>query len=198
VSHLSGGLTTARPILSSSPRERGSGIALCRQIQHKLMDPIRSGAFKPIDPLPSVEEIANRFVVSLMTPRQAVRSPCDPGLIYSQQRRGTFISRTQVERNARPVLSFTEEMQLHGSSSRSRVLSPRLGAVSREVRKAPERNAGDKVCRLHRLRIADGATMGAESGWLPALNFPATSSPTPRSTEPWPSATAFSCTAPTK
>jgi len=163
---------TARPILSSLPLERGSGIALYRQIQHKLMNQIRSGAFKPSHPLPSVEEIANRYGVSLMTARQAVRSLCDLGVIYSQQGRGTFISRTKVEKNFRRVLSFTEEMKLRGSNPRSRVLSLRFCAPSREVRKALELNAGEKVYRLHRLRIADGVPMGLESSWLPALSCP--------------------------
>jgi GntR family transcriptional regulator len=162
----------ARPILSSASLERGSGIALYRQIQHKLMDQIRSGAFKASEPLPSVEEIANRYGVSLMTARQAVRSLCDQGVIYSQQGKGTFISRTKVEKNFRRVLSFSEEMKMRGSVPRSRVLSLRLCAPSREVRKALELNAGEKVYLLHRLRIADRAPMGVERSWLPALAYP--------------------------
>jgi GntR family transcriptional regulator len=162
----------ARPILSLASLERGSGIALYRQIQHKLMDQIRSGAFKASEPLPSVEEIANRYGVSLMTARQAVRSLCDQGVIYSQQGKGTFISRTKVEKNFRRVLSFSEEMKMRGSVPRSRVLSLRLCAPSREVRKALELNAGEKVYLLHRLRIADRAPMGVERSWLPALAYP--------------------------
>lgn len=162
----------ARPIFSSAALERGNGIALYRQIQHKLMDQIRTGAFQPSDPLPSVEEIANSYGVSLMTARQAVRSLCDLGVIYSQQGRGTFISRTKVEKNFRRVLSFTEEMKLRGSTPRSRVLSLRLGAPSREVRKALELNAGERVYCLHRLRIADSVPMGVERSWLPALSCP--------------------------
>lgn len=169
---LSGGQMNARPILSTPPLERGSGIALYRQIQHKLMDQIRTGAFKPSEPLPSVEEIANRYGVSLMTARQAVRSLCDLGVIYSQQGKGTFISRTKVEKNFRRVLSFTEEMKLRGSTPQSRVLSLRLIAPSREARKALELNAGEKVYCLHRLRIADRVPMGVERSWLPALAFP--------------------------
>ncbi len=172
VSSESGDRMNVRPILSSASLERGSGIALYRQIQHKLMDQIRSGAFKPSDPLPPVEEIANRYGVSLMTARQAVRSLCDLGVIYSQQGKGTFLSRTKVEKNFRRVLSFTEEMKLRGSTPRSRVLSLRLGAASREVRKALELNAGERVFHLHRIRIADGVPMGVERSWLPALACP--------------------------
>lgn len=159
-------------MLASAPLERGSGIALYRQIQHRLMEQIRSGVFKPSDPLPSVEEVATRYGVSLMTARQAVRALCELGVIYSQQGRGTFLSHAKVEKNLRRVLSFTEEMKLRGSTPRSRILSLRLLATPKQVRKALELKATDRVYRLHRVRIADGVPMGVERGWIPALSCP--------------------------
>ncbi len=161
-----------RPILPLAQLERGSGVALYRQIQHRLMEQIRCGVFKPSDPLPSVEEVAARYGVSLMTARQAVRALCDLGVIYSQQGKGTFISHGKVEKNLRRVLSFTEEMKLRGSTSRSRVLSLRKVAPGREVRKALELKAGEKIFRLHRVRIADGVPMGVECSWLPVHSCP--------------------------
>ncbi len=169
---LSGVHMNLRPILSSAPLERGSGIALYRQIQHSLMEQIRSGVFKPSDPLPSVEEFAARYGVSLMTARQAVRSLCDLGVIYSQQGKGTFISHAKVEKDLRRVLSFTEEMKLRGSTSRSRVLSLRLTTPAKEARKTLELKAGEKTYRLHRVRIADGVPMGLECCWIPAHSCP--------------------------
>ncbi len=159
-----------RPILTSASLERGSGVALYRQIQNRLMEHIRSGVFKPSDPLPSVEEVAASYGVSLMTARQAVRSLCELGVIYSQQGRGTFISHGKVEKDLRRVLSFTEEMKLRGSVSRSRVLSLRLIVPGKELRKTLELKAGEKVYRLHRVRIADGVPMGVECSWIPALS----------------------------
>ena len=161
-----------RAISPLAPLERGNGVALYRQIQHQLMDQIRSGAFQPSEPLPSVEGIASGYGVSLMTAGQAVRSLCELGLTYSKQGKGTFISRAKVEKNFRRVLSFTEEMKLRGSTPRSRVLSLRLCAPAKEVRKALELDAGEKIYRLHRVRMADGAPMGVEVSWLPARSCP--------------------------
>ncbi len=62
------------------------------------MEQIRSGVFRPSEPLPSVEEVAVRYGVSLMTARQAVRSLCELGVIYSQQGKGTFISQARWKR----------------------------------------------------------------------------------------------------
>jgi GntR family transcriptional regulator len=136
------------------------------------MEQIRSGSFKPSEPLPSVEQLAARYGVSLMTARQAVRALCDLGVIYTQQGKGTFISQAKVEKNLLRVLSFTEEMKLRGSLSRSRLLSLRLALPSRELRKILELSAGDKVYRLHRVRMADRIPMGVECSWIPASTCP--------------------------
>lgn len=160
------------PVSHLPALERGSGVALYRQIQHSLLEQIRSGAFRPSEPLPSVEELASRYGVSPMTARQAVRSLCDLGVIYSQQGKGTFISQAKVEKNLLRVLSFTEEMKLRGSPSRSKILSLRLSAPGTEVRQSLELGAGEKVYRLHRVRLADGVPMGVECSWIPALSCP--------------------------
>jgi GntR family transcriptional regulator len=158
----------ARSLPQLTPLERGNGIPLYHQIRQQLMQQIRSRTFKSSDPIPSVQEIADRYGVSLMTARQAVRSLCDLGLIYSKQGKGTFVSRTKMEKDFRQVLSFTEEMRLRGNPTRSRLLSLRLQAPGQEVRKALELSAGEKVFRLHRVRYADGLPMGVECSCLPA------------------------------
>lgn len=165
---VSGELMNARPLPQLTPLERGNGIPLYHQIRQLLIEQIRSKAFKSSDPIPSVQEIADRYGVSLMTARQAVRSLCDLGLIYSKQGKGTFISRAKVEKDFRQVLSFTDEMRLRGSSTRSRLLSLRLQTPVQDVRKALELRAGEKVFRLHRVRFADRVPMGVECSCLPA------------------------------
>lgn len=160
------------PLPHVSPLERGNGIPLYLQIQRRLIEQIRSRTLKSSDPMPSVDEIAARFGVSPMTARQAVKSLCDMGLVYSRQGKGTFVSRTKVEKDFRQVLSFTDEMKMRGNAPGSRVLSLRRQTPAAEVRKALELRAGEKVFRLHRVRYADGREMGIECSNLPARLCP--------------------------
>lgn len=149
------------------PLQRRSGLPLYYQIQQRLMSQIRSGEFRPGQPIPSLQEIAARLGVSQMTARQAIRALCDLGLMYSKQGKGTFVSGMKHERNFRQVLSFTEEMRARGSAPSSKVLSFRLQAGTREVRTALEMNPGQKVFRLRRIRYSDGLPMGIECSCLP-------------------------------
>ncbi len=146
--------------------ERKSGVPLYYQIQQRLIGQIRSGEFRPGEPLPSLQELAARLGVSQMTARQAVRALCDQGLMYSRQGKGTFVSAFKHERNFRQVLSFTEEMRMRGSLPSSRVLSFRVEAGSREVRTALEMAPSQKVFRLRRIRYSDGRPMGIECSCL--------------------------------
>ena len=84
---------------NSLPLYRSNGIPLYHQIQQRLLDQIQSGAFKPNEPIPSIQKIASQMGVSQMTVRQAVKSLCELGVIYSRQGKGTFISRIKLERD---------------------------------------------------------------------------------------------------
>ncbi|MGB6973057.1 MAG: GntR family transcriptional regulator [Terracidiphilus sp.] len=154
------------------PLERRSGVPLYYQIQQRLMDRIRAGEFRPGQPIPSLQEIAAQLGVSQMTARQAIRTLCDLGVMYSKQGKGTFISGIKHERNLRQVLSFTEEMRVRGAKPSSRVLSFRIQASSREVRTALGLSRGQKVFRLRRVRLSDGQPMGIECSCLPQQAFP--------------------------
>jgi GntR family transcriptional regulator len=154
-------------IRGSSLLYRRSGIPLYQQIQHHLLDRIQSGAFKPNEPIPSIQKIASLMGVSQMTVRQAVKSLCDLGVIYSRQGKGTFISRIKLERDFRQVLSFSEETRSHGAVPDSRLISFRVQMPSQETRTALGLSADERVFRLRRVRYADSFPMAIECSCLP-------------------------------
>lgn len=154
------------------PLDRKSGMPLHYQIQQRVMTQVRSGAFSPGHPLPSVQELAARMGVSQMTARQAIKALCDLGVLYTRQGKGTFVSGIKHARDFRQVHSFTEEMRSRGSVPGSKLLSFRLQTVSQEVRKALKMRVGQKVFRLRRIRYSDGVPMGIECSCLPQQMCP--------------------------
>jgi GntR family transcriptional regulator len=152
---------------TSSPLYRRSGIPLYHQIQQRLLDQIQSGVFKSSEPLPSIQKIATLMGVSQMTVRQAVKSLCEMGVIYSKQGKGTFISRIKLERDFRQVLSFSEETRARGATPHSKLISFRIQAPNQETLEALALNRKEKVFRLRRVRYADSLPMGIECSCLP-------------------------------
>jgi GntR family transcriptional regulator len=102
--------------------DRDSAVPLYYQIQQRLLRQIQDGVYETGQPLPSAREIALNLGVNHLTVRQAIKSLCLLGLLYSKQGRGTFISGMKLEKNVRQVLSFSEEMQHRKSRCTSKVL----------------------------------------------------------------------------
>lgn len=152
--------------------DRRSATPLYQQIQQRLLDQIQNGAFRLNEPIPSIQKIASGLGVSQMTVRQAVQSLCELGMLYSRQGKGTFISRTKLEKDFRQVLSFSEEIKSRGATPRSRLISFRVQMPTRETREALHLGTEEKVYRLHRVRYADSAPMGIECSCLPVRLCP--------------------------
>lgn len=87
--------------------DRQSVVPLYYQIQQHLLAQVRSGALKPGQRVASEKELSERLNVSRMTARQALKSLCELGVVYSQRGKGTFVSAINREKDFRQVLSFT-------------------------------------------------------------------------------------------
>ena len=147
--------------------DRRSVVPLYYQIQQILLEQIRSGSLKPGEAVLSEQEISDRMGVSRMTARQALKSLCDQGIIYSQRGKGTFVSGIKLEKDFRHVLSFTEEMSLSGARPTSKLLSISIATADIKAAEALRLTTKDKVINLRRLRLVDGVPMAIEHSQLP-------------------------------
>ncbi len=149
------------------PLNRHTFVPLYHQIQQRLLHQIHSGALKPGEPLPSALDIAASLGVSQMTVRQAIKSLCEAGVVYSRQGKGTFVSGIKLEKDFRQVLSFTEDMKARGSTPRSKVLSFQIQKPDEEIVKALGLRSDEKVIQLKRIRQSNNLPMGIECSSLP-------------------------------
>jgi GntR family transcriptional regulator, N-acetylglucosamine utilization regulator len=147
--------------------DRQSVVPLYYQIRQFLLEQIRSGGLKPGEPVPSEQTISAQMGVSRMTARQALKSLCDLGLIYSQRGKGTFVSGSKLEKSFRQVLSFSEEMAARGSRASSKVLLFEVARADASVADALGLSPGDAIINLRRLRLADAIPMGIEWSRIP-------------------------------
>lgn len=152
--------------------DRQSVVPLYYQIQQFLLEQIHSGVFKPGEAISSEQEISAQMGVSRMTVRQALKSLCSEGVLYSQRGKGTFVSANKLEKSFRIVLSFTEEMRNGGSRPSSKLLSFDVAPVDIETAEALRIKTNEKVIRLRRLRLADGIPMAIEWSHLPVSVCP--------------------------
>ena len=77
--------------------ERGSGIAVWRQIGESLADDIRNKLYLAGEQLPSEPELAAKFAVNRHTIRRAMGELEQSGLIRIEQGRGTFVQEHAID-----------------------------------------------------------------------------------------------------
>lgn len=117
--------------------------------------------------LPSERELAERYNVSRMTARQALRALAQEGLTHTRVGKGTFVSTPKIDHRLQALTSFSEDMQQRGLHPSSRVL------IS-EVRSADDLTAnrlqvvpGSEIVVLSRVRLADAQPLALEITHLP-------------------------------
>lgn len=142
-------------------------LQLARRLRGMIADGQGDGA------LPSERELAERFGVSRVTVRKALRELIAEGLLHQRQGAGTFVNRSpHVEQRLSALTSFSEDMQSRGMEAGSRWLSRTVAVATPEEAMALGLPPGAKVARLHRLRLAGGVPMALELATLPLRFLP--------------------------
>lgn len=119
------------------------------------------------DRLPSDAELCEQFGVSRMTARQAVQVLVAEGIVVRRRGAGTFVAAAKVPRQLGSPLSFTESMRRRGMSASSVLLERTDVSPSDAQRRVLGLGRSDLVCRLERVRLADGVPMAIELAIIP-------------------------------
>lgn len=143
-------------------------IPLYQQLQATLRAQIESGRFGTHERLPSERELSQQFGVSRMTVRQALDALSQQGLIYGKVGKGTFISEPKIDQQLVTLTGFSEEMQRRGQATSSRVVKLIELAATKDIANALQIETKTRVFNLVRVRLANGAPLALENGFLPA------------------------------
>ena len=84
----------------SSPPIQGGPVPLYFRIQTEIRKKIESGVWLPGEKIPSENEIAEGYRVSLGTVRRAIQELVADGQLYNMQGKGTMVAGTNVKREA--------------------------------------------------------------------------------------------------
>lgn len=140
---------------------------LYHQLKTVILREIEAGRWQPDEQLPTEHELADRFRVSKITVRQALRELAGAGFIRREQGRGTFVERRKLQQGPRELTSFTDEMRRHGLVPTSRLLDREIVPAPGEMAVALTIEPGTAMFKLRRLRLADGEPMGIQTAFLP-------------------------------
>lgn len=126
-------------------------------VRSELRRTIIGGEFPPGSKLPNEEALCNRFSVSRITLREAVRGLIEDGYVVRWQGAGTFVTHGPALRNSLDTnFSYTEYFESIGIRASKEVLDARRLPGDEEVTAALSLAPGTEVVVIRRVRIADG------------------------------------------
>lgn len=152
--------------------DRGTGIALWRQIAEWLRAEIAAGTYEAGARVPTEAEIAARFEVNRHTVRRAIAALIADGILRADQGRGTFVASAPISYPIRRRTRFSEIV-----SSQDKTPTGRMTGCAEEEADAflaaqLELAVGTLLWRIETLRVVDGLPVLVATSWIEKSRFP--------------------------
>lgn len=142
-------------------------------IAQDLRDSIENHIHRPGLALPSERELMERFSVSRVTIRRALKELVGEGLIESRQGSGYIVNEaTPLSQPLNRVTSFSEDCLARGLTPGSRVISRKCGRSTDEESAHFNIAKGSNVLRVKRVRTGNAEPLLVECATLPASIAP--------------------------
>lgn len=151
--------------------ERGSGIAVWRQIGESLAHDIRSKLYGEGEQLPPEAELAAKFSVNRHTIRRAMSALEQDGLVRIEQGRGTFVQEHAIDYAIGKRTRFSENLRSQGMLGHVEVIGSqvvRAADIAHHLGLA--RTAS--VLRVQLLGKAENKTMNVSEHYFDPTRFP--------------------------
>jgi GntR family transcriptional regulator len=157
--------TETDPALRSPGGDLGDRQPKYLRIHRELNDRIASGQWPAGSPLPSQQQLAAQFGVSVMTLRQALQLLADDGLIQTRHGAGTYVA-ARYAYDLGGLRSFAADLGAQDAGVTTELLA--AGTVTPSAEVAARLGAPGDVLRLRRLRRAAGRPLIVQTSYLPA------------------------------
>ncbi|OHX14618.1 phosphonate metabolism transcriptional regulator PhnF [Chromobacterium sphagni] len=151
--------------------ERGSGVAVWRQIEDSLAAEIASGALQAGAQLPTELQLAERFAVNRHTIRRAVATLVERGLLRVEQGRGTFVQDNAIDYAISRRTRFSQNMARQNLSSDIDVLLSDTVPANAELAALLEVAVGDELFRIKTLSRVETRVVDCATLFFPAARF---------------------------
>jgi len=146
---------------------RGTGVALWRQIEEVLRGEMTSGTLAQGSRLPTEQSLVERFGVNRHTIRRALAALQDQGLIRIEQGRGTFVHDNVIDYVLGRRTRFSQNLTRQSRTPGSTLLRGLEIAADSTVAAALELAPGLPVIVLDTVGEADGQRLSISSRYYP-------------------------------
>jgi GntR family transcriptional regulator len=142
-------------------------VPLYARIESVLAGEITSGFLKVGEQLPTEDSLIERFEVSRITVRRAIQNLVSRGLVEIRRGKGTFVVTPKITQELTELSGFVEDMRALGRTPAARVIGKQIVTADATVAAHLALTKGERVMRIHRVRLADGVPVSFDETYLP-------------------------------
>ena len=135
--------------------DRSAAVPLYLQVKNHFLSEIQSGKWKEDELVPTDNELCERYQVSKITVREAMRILANEGILERIQGKGTFLRRTKYEPRLSPLFSFTKWARQNGLEPSTRIIRIETVLAQGDLVHELAVKAGTEVTKIERLRLGD-------------------------------------------
>ena len=165
----------ALDLISREPLDHASAIPLYKQLKHRILQLVATGALDASEPLPAEEALRQAFGLSRATVRRCFKDLVDEGYVTRRAGVGTFLAEGGAASGMDTLytrVSTSSSIERSGAEAGSRLLRVRKveaeGGVARRLRV----RRGTKVWEVNRLRLANAEPILHEVAYVPVRRCP--------------------------
>jgi GntR family transcriptional regulator len=153
--------------------DRGkAAVALYLQMAEQIANAIESGEYAPGQIIPSEKQYEEQYSVSRMTVRLAIGELVNKGYVERMRGIGTVVTYGKIEENLKRVISFSEEMQLHGITMQTSYCDIKKVTASEKVASILNVKVNSIVYELTRVRCANNRPLVYSMTYLTLPDLP--------------------------
>jgi len=146
---------------------KNAPVPLYLQVKQTLEAEIQQGKYAQHGRLPSERELCERFGVSRMTARQALKELERQGLVLSRVGKGTFINEPKIDQQLHNLTGFSQDISSRGARPSSVVLVAQVIAATPQIATVLKLLEGAEVVELSRLRLSNELPLCIETAYIP-------------------------------
>lgn len=137
------------------------------KIHNEIQSRIEKGYWQVGQRIPAERELAQEFMVSRMTLRQALQTLVDEGILERRIGAGTFVAQRKIQDKMSGITSFTELTRRQGKVPSSQTVSYLVTEPSLSEAEKLKLAENQKILRMERIRFADDEPICFEVAALP-------------------------------
>lgn len=145
---------------------------LYEQLKNAIKEDIKAQIYRPGDRMPSEAEMEEKYQVSRITVRKAVKELCDEEILVRRQGKGTFVLNNGVYSRIDRLAGFHDSLGEQGKKVEVKVLEKSIGkpkpSYARDLQMAPQ----DDIVYLKRIMYADDIPVMIDTCYIPMKRFP--------------------------